>query len=102
MLEDVKSALSILDQVKEWKILKTLPEKVKELEDRIAKLEEKPRSPYSCPSCGSSEYPIIKERPDPYRGKKGYMLVTRICHNCHRQFERSENSQYNDSPPIRD
>jgi transposase-like protein len=72
----VSDVLGVLNQIAEWKKLKTLPEKVESLEAKIASLESliKEPPPPKCPSCGSDEFPAVRSRAVNQR--------TYICEAC--------------------
>ena len=90
----VTDILKILDQVPGWKAVMGLPKRVKELEERIAALEGRPKAPAAeaCPHCGAP-MTVTASRPDPMFGTFGVQEQTLACSNAgcgnieHRQFD---------------
>lgn len=65
----VSDILKILDQVPVWKTLTALPKRLRDLEERVAKLEGRPaaKPADACPICGEA-MKVTASRPHPLWG----------------------------------
>lgn len=82
ILEDV---MKTLERIPAWKRLQSMPDKVTELEARLAQLEErlKTGTGSKCPSCGAMAFKLIRSVPaqEPW-GSLGAMEDHFACSQC--------------------
>ncbi len=85
----VKDVLAVLDKVSIWKVLQGLPDRVAELERRVAELEAKPKAKGNrCPSCGEFTFRIVKSEKDKIFGNLGGTNNTFECSECGHSEEK--------------
>ncbi|WP_145700375.1 hypothetical protein [Azospirillum baldaniorum] len=58
----LKDLLALLDHWPAWKRIVQAPDRIEELEKRLAELEEKPIFP-SCPHCGRPAWQMTESKP---------------------------------------
>ncbi len=79
--------LKMLRNIPEWNDILKLPSKLKELEQRVAALEEQDTSFDTCPSCKKKTFKLISSKPDPMMAEMG--VVERLYRCSHCSFEES-------------
>lgn len=81
----VSDIVKLIEQVPLWKIIKELPKKVNELENRISLLEEKidvgGGAAMACPKCGN-KMAVISESEHGMFGFAGVKTHTMKCEKC--------------------
>ena len=80
----IGDVVGLLEKIPLWKTLKSLPEKVAALEDRVAKLERATAGGVGdrCPGCGKLTYFLASSTPDPMFGEMGGRRQTLCCSSC--------------------
>ena len=88
----LQDLLAALDRIELWRRLKPLPDRVAQLEARVAELERRAgRQPAAnaCPMCGSEAFMRISSRPHPEWGPvAGFLLDTWQCPSCNHSEDR--------------
>ena len=74
--------LKFLRDIPEWNELIKLPQKVKDLEDRIKALESPDTSFDLCPKCKKKTFELISSAPHPIMGEMGVLERTYKCSSC--------------------
>ena len=79
----ISDMLTLLDRIPLWGQLKALPNRVNELEKRIAELESKPSSNDEiCPKCKQKTFELISSQKDKTFGPLGVYERTYKCSSC--------------------